>query len=164
MIWVYLVRYFDKFLLFVISNGLTLYMICSTCNMDCKYKLQIYPYSTQLMLVNKSSKTDILWPVYVTENKHPHWYIRSKEHHTVNLWTSVNVDHVVLQAVALVSMLLFVILIVQKSYIVNFQVERSIHIVHQIDTEESYLRGFDWSLFILHYSLVTQVKLTEWNL
>lgn len=116
------------------------------------------------MLVNKSSKTDILWPVYVTENKHPHWYIRSKEHHTVNLWMSVNVDHVVLQAVALVSVLLFVILIVQKSYIVNFQVERSIHIVHQIDTEESYLRSFDWSLFILHYSLVTQVKLTEWNL
>lgn len=82
----------------------------------------------------------------------------------MNLWTSVNVDHVVLQAVALVSVLLFVILIVQKSYIVNFQVERSIHIVHQIDTEESYLRSFDWSLFILHYSLVTQVKLTEWNL
>lgn len=32
LIWVYLVCYFDKFLLFVISNGLILYMICSLCN------------------------------------------------------------------------------------------------------------------------------------
>lgn len=89
---------------------------------------------------------------------------KSKEHNTMNLLTSVNIDHMVLQAVALISMLLFVILILQKSYIVNFQVERSIHIVHQIDTEESYLRGIDWSLFILYYSLVAQVELTERNL
>ena len=61
-------------------------------------------------------------------------------------------------------MLFLMVGVLQESDVIDFQVEGSIHIVHQVKAEEGHLGDVHRRLFILDSPFVTQVELAEGNL